>query len=153
MAPAGKATILKRAVARCVKLDRELCDNVRLVLDARTVKCDDGCPGWFVGDRGVEVCDDCARSNGYATHVSDAMVALLPEAQSAQSKRDSNASQDQPTRDETKVIAWLRGNVSCRPLRADELASKEAVKLAAHLLSVTPAWVAESMLKLQAVRK
>jgi hypothetical protein len=150
MAPAGKATILKRAVARCVKLDRELCGNVHLVLDARTVKCDDGCPGWFVGDRGVEVCDDCARSNGYATHVSDAMVALLPEAQSAQSKRDSNASQDQPTRDEVKILAWLRGSVR-RHLRTDELVSNEAVRFAAHLLKVTPAWIAESMVK--AVRK
>ncbi|HKQ66003.1 MAG TPA: hypothetical protein VJZ73_13395 [Methylomirabilota bacterium] len=145
MAPASKAVVLKRAIARVAKLERQLTEDVRLILDARTEKCDDACPGWFIGDRGPERCDDCARLNGYAGEVDDGTIGLLPEVCKAAHERDSNAEQDQPTRSEAKIIAWLRANVKCRRPDVPELADKEAVQLAAHLLGASPTWLAERM--------
>lgn len=146
MAPASKAVVLKRAIAKVDKLQRQLAEEVQLVLDARTERCTPRCAGWFEGDGGPERCDDCASLNGYAGAIDDSTIGILPDVGRTVHERHSNAERDQPTRDETKIITWLRGNVSCRYPDVGELAAKEAVQLAAHLMGASPKWVAEHML-------
>lgn len=76
----SKAVVLKRAIARVDKIQRQLVANVRLVLDARIVPCADDCPGWFSGEGGPERCDHCARLNGYQSVIHDGTIGILPEA-------------------------------------------------------------------------
>ena len=55
---------------------------VRGILDSRTVRCDDKCPGWFISadDGDVERCDECALLNGYGDMLTDDDCGRLPEA-------------------------------------------------------------------------
>jgi hypothetical protein len=66
---------------------------VRSVLANRRERCDEDCPGWVPGDRGVERCDDCARLNGYADEINDHDIRALPEVRKAVARiyREANA--------------------------------------------------------------
>lgn len=148
MARVTKSGALKRAIVKCATANSNAIDAVRTLLESRTTKCDPDCPGWFINEI-PERCDDCARLNGYLDVVGDDMIALLPEVHTASGTAGLCRATDQPTRNEARVIGWLRDNVGARYSDVYELASKRSCKLAAELLRVTPQWVAHQVLKVK----
>jgi hypothetical protein len=91
--------VLARSAAMALELRASLALHVKVVLNNRTAKCNGCCAGWFIDGETLAVtrCDDCAVLNGYADHIDDAMIALLPEAYAAHREaRDNGAVGNHP---------------------------------------------------------
>lgn len=98
MTAARPAIQLRRAVKALPGQEAVLVAAVQRIFALRQERCDDACPGWFIGERGPERCDQCAQMNGYPEELSDNMLYLLPEVH--QKMNELERSQDPAPPDE-----------------------------------------------------
>lgn len=49
---------------------------VAYLMDPERMRCSESCLGWFVGDHGIERCDDCAHLAGVNHTIQDDDIAL-----------------------------------------------------------------------------
>lgn len=69
-------------IRRYLRIRTELAGAIRSILDSRAERCDDDCRGYFVDAERPELqrCDECASLNGYAAHIHDDDILIMPEA-------------------------------------------------------------------------